>query len=253
MTGCRSRFRARVADPRSATGLVGPFGPPDGVRDGGPIRRPNPRPGAERTRASAFRSASFASVRPGRLAQPRRLAPAAPSPRAGRTRRAPRANPRRAPSEPKLLRRTNPIPAPNEPERPRRANPRRGAERTRASAVGAAVCGTGPGMPDLEPPTIDLSKSTLHHRNSGPARSPNPRRGARPAHHPRGPSRGWARGAGRPGAGMSDLRRTHDRRGSGGARPCAERPESRATPRMTDGRRVPATGTCRCRFDVGKV
>ena len=79
----------------------------------------------------------------------------------------------------------------------RRADPGRRAERTRDPAPsepertpfvrrGAAPCGTGPGMPDTGPPATGLSKTILHYRDSGPARSPNPRRGTEPPPAPVG-------------------------------------------------------------------
>ena len=46
----------QIASDRSRSGghwVVGPLGSREGVRGGGPIRRPNPSPGAERTRAPA--------------------------------------------------------------------------------------------------------------------------------------------------------------------------------------------------------
>jgi hypothetical protein len=96
---------------------------------------------------------------------------------------------------------TNPIfcaertqsPAPNEPNPPPRTNPIPRAERTRASASRAPRGGSarhGAAVPDLEPSATGLSKSTLYYRESGPARSPNPRRGAKPP-----PRAAWRREA----------------------------------------------------------
>ena len=126
-------------------------------------------------------------------------------------------------------RRANPIPGPSEPERPpfvrlraapcvrvawpsepgasRRADPSPGAERTRASASGSPRCVSvrdGAGVRGLEPPATKLPRSTRYHREWAARRSPNPRRGAGPLPRP-----------GRPGAGISGLKLTHDRDSGG--------------------------------------
>ncbi len=70
---------------------------------------------------------------------------------------------------------------PTGPEPPRRANPGVGAERTRACKSRSprrSSVRDGAGVPDLGPRATVLSKTTPYYRESGPARSPDRRRGA---------------------------------------------------------------------------
>ena len=128
------------------------------------MRRADPGPGADRTRASPL-----VGPEPLRRANPGvRLSFASVRLRAGRgpiRARYPDARERtRTASRPP---RSNLSARPSEPERP--APVRRGS----------TSCGTGPGVPGAGPPANDLSKSTLNYRESGPARSPDLlRRGA---------------------------------------------------------------------------
>jgi hypothetical protein len=153
--------------------VVGPFGPREGVRGGGRS--------ADRTRATAPNEPNsprrmnpipapseperppFVRLRAAQVAHPpARARLHCPSPRAERTGR---------PAE-----RTQ-FPVPNEPNSPRRTNPIPGAERTQSLAERTRACDSvrhGAGMPDLEPPITNLSKSIPYHRESGPPRSPNP-------------------------------------------------------------------------------
>ena len=164
--------------------------------------------------AAAFRSASPACGRPHWLTHPCGL----PSPvrRADPSRRADRTRDP-APTGPGTRRRANPGvrlwfatvrlhlarrlisaaggPALSGPGAPRELT-------RRSSAFRPPRCGSvrdGAGMPDTGPPATVLSKSTLNYRDSGPARSPNPRRGAGPTPRP-----------GRIGAGRPGLERDHD-------------------------------------------
>jgi hypothetical protein len=208
----------------------------------GPMRRANPAPGAERAQSPAptepnprpsepetrrrtnpsvrlsFGFVHFrASLRP---TQPRRLAPP------------PRANPPPAPTEPNLSRRPNPISRADRTQSPRRANP---SVRLRFMTV--RLCGDrGRGCPTSDRPRPDFQRAPYIIEIPGPPVLPI-RGGARDRlTTPRGPSRGWARGAGRPGAGMSARKRAHDRRGSGGARPCAEAQNRERHPSRIPGR-----------------
>ena len=218
-----------------------------------PPRRADPSVGAERTRTSALRSPSCGSVRRGAWVSGLRppatgpsRPPSEPETRARTQTPAPRARAgdprRRAPgSEPERPpfgrrgvalrglgpgRRASDRPARRGTERtraPGRSDLSPGAERTRACAFGSPRCGPvrdGAGMTDTGPPASILSKTILDYRDSGPARSPNPRRGAGP---PDRPGRPWA---GRPG-----LKPTHDRTSAprmSPARPATGRPRPRA-------------------------
>ena len=170
------RLRAARGGARAGTASDRPADAPGGPAHPAPTepktrRRPNPSLPTERTRASP----------PSGPEPPRR-----PNPSVRLSFASVRLRAARGPTHAAARRRADPRSiAPSEPGRPPFVR------------YGATLCGSEPGMPGFGPPATGLTKNTLDYRESGPPRSPNPRRGEGPRPRP------GRIGAGSPGRGRA--------------------------------------------------